>query len=291
MPDIPTALPPLFVSHGSPMIALEPGATGAFLQALGPAIDRTFGRPKAVLAVSAHTLSRGHLLLAGARHAAVYDFGGFPEALYRLRYDAPGAPGLVPRVATLLAAAGLAVQALDEGGLDHGIWTPMRYLWPDADVPVLPLSFDPRSGPQGLWALGRALAPLADEGVLILGSGSLTHNLRLLFGPGGRTDVDAPETTETAAFRAWVAGRAAARDWPALRDWQQQAPHARLMHPTDEHWLPFYAASAPASSRRASSGSRGRSSGRRRRSRTRGCRWRRRRSRPCSSRPRRPARW
>ncbi len=242
MTDASTALPPLFVSHGSPMIALEPGRTGAFLQALGPAIDRAFGRPKAVLAVSAHTLARGHLLLAGARHAAVYDFGGFPEALYRLRYDAPGAPALAPRVTALLADAGLPAQALDEGGLDHGIWTPMRYLWPEADVPVLPLSFDPRGGPQALWALGRALAPLADEGVLILGSGSLTHNLSLLFGPGGRAEVDAPETAETAAFRAWVAGRAAVRDWPALLDWQRQAPHARLMHPTDEHWLPFYAA-------------------------------------------------
>lgn len=237
-----TSLPALFVSHGSPMIALEPGAAGSFMQALGPSIDRTFGRPKAVLAVSAHTLTRGHVLLAAERHEAIYDFGGFPDALYRLRYDAPGAPALAPRVAALLGDAGIPVQVLDAGGLDHGIWTPMRFLWPEADVPVLPLSFDPRSGPQALWALGRALAPLADEGVLILGSGSLTHNLRLLYGPVGRAEVNVPETAETAAFRGWVADRAAVRDWPALLDWQRRAPHATLMHPTDEHWLPFYAA-------------------------------------------------
>ena len=235
-------LPALYISHGSPITPLEPREAGAYMQALGPAIDRAFGRPKAVLAVSAHTLARRHVLLAGARHEAVYDFGGFPDALYRLRYDAPGAPALAPRVAALMADAGLTVQSLDAGGLDHGIWTPMRYLYPDADVPVLPLSFSPHDSPDALMALGRALAPLAAEGVLIVGSGSLTHNLRLIYGPGGAPDVAAPETVETAAFRRWVAERAAARDWAALRDYRRQAPHAAHMHPTDEHWLPFYVA-------------------------------------------------
>jgi 4,5-DOPA dioxygenase extradiol len=235
-------LPALFLSHGSPMTALEPREAGAFLQALGPAIDRAFGRPKAVLAVSAHTLARRHVLLAGARHAAVYDFGGFPDALYRLRYDAPGAPALAPRVAALMAEAGLAVQTLDQGGLDHGIWTPLRYAYPEADLPVLPLSFNPQDRPETLWALGRALAPLAHEGVLVLGSGSLTHNLRLVFSASGMPPADASEITESAAFRSWVAQRSAARDWPALLDYRRQAPHAALMHPTDEHWLPFYVA-------------------------------------------------
>lgn len=235
-------LPALFVSHGSPMTALEPGAAGAFMQALGPAIERLFGRPQAVLAVSAHTLARRHVLLAGAQQPAVYDFSGFPDALYRLRYDATGAPTLAPRVALLMQAAGLAVQVLDQGGLDHGIWTPLRYAWPAADMPVLPLSFNPQDNPDALWALGQALAPLADEGVLILASGSLTHNLRLLAGTAGRPAVAAPEQPECAAFRAWVAERAAARDWTALRDYRRLAPHAALMHPSDEHWLPFYVA-------------------------------------------------
>jgi 4,5-DOPA dioxygenase extradiol len=238
-------LPALFVSHGSPMTALEPREAGAYFECLGPALSRRFGRPKAVLVVSAHTLARGgHFLLAAPRHEAIYDFGGFPEPLYKLRYDAPGAPEIAPRVAALMGEAGLPLTVLDQGGLDHGIWTPLRYLFPDADVPVLPLSFSPTHSPAHLMALGRALAPLADEGVLIVGSGSLTHNLRLVFGGGGASgaDIGAPETPETAAFRSWVLDRATARDWPALIDYRRQAPHARLMHPTDEHWLPFYVA-------------------------------------------------
>jgi 4,5-DOPA dioxygenase extradiol len=121
----------------------------------------------------------------------------------------------------------------------------MRYLFPDADIPVLPLSFSPDDSPAHLWALGQALAPLADEGVLILASGSLTHNLRMVFGPGGG-DIEARETPETAAFRGWVHERATARDWPALLDYRRQAPHAALMHPSDEHLLPFYVAAGAA---------------------------------------------
>jgi 4,5-DOPA dioxygenase extradiol len=235
-------LPSLYLSHGSPMIAREPREAGAFLQWLGPAITTRCGRPRAVLAVSAHTMARGHVLLAGARHPAIYDFRRFPDPLYRLRYDAPGAPDLAPRVSALLGEAGIAVQTRDQGGLDHGLWIPLRFMWPDASVPVLPLSFSPDDSPAQLLALGRALAPLADEGVLIVGSGSLTHNLSTLFGPAGRPPVDAPETPETAAFRTWVQQRSAARDWAALTDYRRLAPHAALMHPTDEHWLPFYVA-------------------------------------------------
>lgn len=227
------------------MTALEPGAAGAFLQALGPAIDARFGRPRAVLALSAHTLTREPVLLAAAQHAAVYDFYGFPEPLYQLRYDAPGAPALASRVQQLLAAADMPVHRMDEGGLDHGIWTPLRYAWPQADVPVLPLGLVPTWSPARLRAMGQALAPLADEGVLIVGSGSLTHNLGLVFG-NGRPPVDAPEIAPSAQFRAWVAGRAAAADWAALDDYRRAAPHAALMHPTDEHWLPWYPAAGAA---------------------------------------------
>ncbi len=239
------ALPPVFISHGSPMTALEPREAGAFMQRLGPAIDRTFGRPRAILALSAHTMARAPVLLAGERHEAVYDFGGFDPQLYTLRYDAPGAPELAGRVQGLLQAAGIDVHRVDEGGLDHGIWTPLRYVYPAADVPVLPLAFVPSWSPQRLFDLGRALAPLADEGVWVMGSGSLTHNLRMVFG-GGRPPVDSPEIAESAAFRDWVHERAAAADWPALLDYRRQAPHAALMHPTDEHWLPWYPAAGAA---------------------------------------------
>src|SRR5262245_33616435 len=118
--------PALFVSHGSPMIALAPGAAGAFLQRLGRAIDRTHGKPCAIVAVSAHTTAPEPVLLAADQHAAVYDFGGFDPRLSTLRYDAPGAPDLAPRVALLLQAAGLPVHVVGHAGLDHGIWTALR---------------------------------------------------------------------------------------------------------------------------------------------------------------------
>ncbi len=237
-------LPPVFVSHGSPMTALEPGATGAFWQRLGPALDALAGaRPRAILAVSAHTLTREPVLLAAARHETVHDFGGFPDALYRLRYDTAGDPALATRAAQALAGAGLPVHRLDEGGLDHGIWTPLRFAYPGADVPVLPLGFPPDWTPAQLFALGQALAPLADEGVWILATGSLTHNLRLVFGGGGaRPALDAPEHPASAAFRDWFVQRSAARDWDALLAWRTEAPHAALMHPSDEHLLPWFVA-------------------------------------------------
>ncbi len=235
------AIAPLFLSHGSPMTALEPREAGAFWQALGPAIAMAATRPRAILAISAHSLARQPLLLAAAQHSTVHDFSGFPEPPYQLRYDAPGAPDLAPRVAALLTAAGLPVHQQDQGGLDHGIWAPLRFVWPDAGIPILPLAFPPDWSPAQLFALGQALAPLTTEGVLIYGSGSITHNLGLLFG-AQRPAIDAPEIAESAAFRDWFATHGAAADWPALLDYRRQAPHAVLMHPTDEHLLPFYVA-------------------------------------------------
>lgn len=233
-------LPALFISHGSPMIALEPGPAGAFMQRLGPAIEAAFGRPRAILAISPHTATRQPVLLAGARHEAVHDFGGFPEALYRMRYDAPGAPALAAEVQALLGAAGVPVAAVDAGGLDHGIWTPLRYLWPQAEVPVLPLALVPDWTPAMQLELGRALAPLLGRGVLVMATGAMTHNLRMVAESGRRHDR--PERAESTAFRGWMHERAAAGDWEALLDYRRQAPHAVLMHPSDEHLLPFYVA-------------------------------------------------
>lgn len=238
-----TPLPSLFVSHGSPMIALEPGAAGQFMQRLGPAIDAAFGRPKAIVAISAHTAARAPVLLAAPRHEAVYDFGGFDPRLYEMRYDAPGAPALAARVSALLASAGINVHTLDQGGLDHGNWTALRYLYPAADIPVLPLAFVPSQSPALQFALGAALAPLADEGVLVFGSGSITHNLRRVFSGGSlHPQRDQPEIPESRAFRDWMAERSSTRDWDALFAYREQAPHAVDMHPTDEHLLPWYVA-------------------------------------------------
>ena len=233
---------PLFLSHGSPMTALEPREAGAFMQHLGTTLRQHVGTPKAVLVASAHSLSREPVLLAAAQHQAVYDFGGFDPRLNQLRYDATGAPALAQRVAQWVAGAGLPIHTLDQGGLDHGIWTPLRFLFPEADVPVLPLAWPPHWSPQQLFQLGQALAPLTEEGVLIVGSGSITHNLRRVFAGGGLHPPDGAATPESTAFRDWFAQQGARSDWPALLNYRTLAPHAALMHPTDEHLLPFFVA-------------------------------------------------
>jgi 4,5-DOPA dioxygenase extradiol len=238
-----TTLPSIFVSHGSPMIALEPGDAGAFMKRLGPAIDATFGRPKAIVSVSAHTASRMPVVLAGAQHHAIYDFGGFDPRLQQMRYDAPGDPRLAARMLALLEGAGIAARSVPEGGLDHGAWTALRFIYPDADIPVVPLAFVPTDAPDKQFALGAALRPLAEDGVLVLGSGSITHNLRRIFRGGSlHPDQAQPEEPESAAFRGWIADRAAARDWDALFAYRSEAPYAVEMHPTDEHLLPWYVA-------------------------------------------------
>lgn len=236
------SLPPVFVSHGSPMTALEPGTTGPFWRRLGPALHGLGVRPRAIVAVSAHTLAREPVVLAAARHGTVHDFGGFPQALYRLRYDCDGAPELATQVERLLADAGIPVQQSASGGLDHGIWIPLRTVFPDADVPVVPLGWPPHWSPAQLFALGQALAPLTREGVWILASGSITHNLGLVFQRGGMPSLDAPEMPDSAAFRSWWVQRCERADWPVLLDYRQQAPAARDMHPTDEHLLPWFVA-------------------------------------------------
>jgi 4,5-DOPA dioxygenase extradiol len=243
MKPMSTPLPAIFVSHGSPMIALEPGDAGAFMERLGPAIDAAFGRPKAIVSVSAHTAARVPVVLGAARHQAIYDFGNFDPRLNELRYDAPGDPALATRLTGLLHAAGIGAQRVDEGGLDHGAWTALRYIYPQADIPIVPLAFVPGDPPHKQFALGAAIASLADEGVLVLGSGSITHNLRRVFSGGGlHPDKSRPEIPESAAFRHWIAERAAARDWDALFAYRSRAPHAADMHPTDEHLLPWYVA-------------------------------------------------
>lgn len=226
------------------MTALEPREAGAFMQELGRQIDARFGRPRALLMVSAHTSARMPVLLGGARHQAIYDFGGFDPKLQTLRYDAPGAPQLAGEVQSLLEQAAIEVARVDQGGLDHGIWVPLRYMYPEADIPVLPLAFVPSQSPAQQFALGEALGQLAADRVQIIGSGSITHNLRRVF--MGQPAIDADEITPSAEFRRWMLERSAARDWDALFDYRRKAPHALDMHPTDEHLLPWYVAAGAA---------------------------------------------
>ena len=227
-------LPSLYISHGSPMTALQPGLTGARLAELAA----TLPRPRAIVIASAHWLSRSPQIGGAAQPATIHDFGGFPAALYQLRYPAPGAPALAERVADLLDKAGLPARIDPQRGLDHGAWVPLRLLYPEADIPVLPLSIQPALGPAHQYALGQALAPLCSEGVLLIGSGSITHNLHDL-GAGYSDQRQAPYVRP---FIDWIEQRLAAGDLDALLDYRRQAPFAERAHPTDEHLLPLFVA-------------------------------------------------
>ncbi|MBU6246713.1 MAG: dioxygenase [Xanthomonadaceae bacterium] len=228
------SLPTLYVSHGSPMTALEPGPTGVRLAELAAALPR----PRAIVVASAHYLARSPRVGGASRPDTVHDFGGFPQALYQLQYRAPGDPALASRVAGLLETAGMPAVVEPERGFDHGIWVPLRLMYPDADIPVVPLSIQPMHGPAHHLALGRALAPLRDDGVLVIGSGSITHNLHD-FRAGHDADHEAPYVRP---FIGWIEQRLAAGDTAALLDYRRQAPFAARAHPTDEHLLPLFVA-------------------------------------------------
>jgi 4,5-DOPA dioxygenase extradiol len=228
-----TTLPALFVSHGSPMMAIEPGEAGAALDRFG----RDLTRPQSILVVSAHWTTRAPAVSAVRRPETIYDFGGFPGELYALRYPAPGSPQLAERVFGLLNEAGIS-SALDfTRGLDHGAWVPLRYLFPAADVPVAQLSIQPQLSPLHHFRVGEALRPLLDEGVLIVASGSLTHNLYEL-----RDRSNCAPADYVLDFRDWLYQAIKAKDIAALLDYRRLAPHAVRAHPSDEHLLPIFVA-------------------------------------------------
>jgi 4,5-DOPA dioxygenase extradiol len=229
-----TSFPSVFVSHGAPTLILTPCPARDFLANLGASL----GRPTAILCVSAHWESRAPAVSAAERPETVHDFYGFPEPLYRLRYPAPGAPALADRAATLLGTAGLACKRDPAQGLDHGAWVPLMLMYPEADIPVAQLAVNMPLGPAHHLALGRALAPLRDEGVLILGSGGATHNLREF----GGLPLDAPPLPHVRAFDDWLGRTAEAGDEAALVDFLHTAPEPRRVHPREEHFLPFFVA-------------------------------------------------
>jgi len=224
----------VFVSHGAPTLALEPAEAGAMLARLG----RELPRPESILVVSAHWEAARPAVSAAVLPRTIHDFYGFPRELYSLSYDAPGAPRLAARVTELLSASGIDCDESPDRGLDHGAWVPLRYLYPQADVPVTQLAVSPGLGAAHHFQLGRALAPLANEGVLVLGSGSLTHNLREV-----RFDAPAEPVPEwVTAFADWAGAAVTAGDAAALVDYRRRGPHACRNHPSDEHFLPLLVA-------------------------------------------------
>jgi 4,5-DOPA dioxygenase extradiol len=224
-------LPVLYLSHGAPPLADDATWT-AELAAWSAALPR----PQSILMVSAHWEEAPLALSATTPVPLVYDFWGFPQRYYDVTYDAPGAPQLAADVAALVRAPGTPVHQDQQRGLDHGAYVPLVEMYPEADIPVLQMSM-PTLDPQRLFEIGRSLAPLRDQGTLIVGSGFTTHNLAW-FNPGAPSDAPAP--APSAEFDAWAREVLAAGDVDALLDFLHRAPAARQAHPRTEHFAPLF---------------------------------------------------
>lgn len=224
-------MPAVFVSHGAPTLAIEDGPAHRFLREYG----QRLGKPRAILVLSAHFSTPVATVTAGEYPETIHDFGGFPDELYGMKYPAPGDPGLAEKVVELLTAGDVSAQLTPARGLDHGAWIPLSLMYPEADVPIVQLSLDHRQGPEYHYRLGELLAPLRDEGVLIIGSGGVTHNLGELQWHGSTTVP--PDWAES--FNEWVANAIAAAEIGDLLGYRERAPNAVRNHPTEEHFFPL----------------------------------------------------
>ncbi|MBA2662608.1 MAG: dioxygenase [Bradymonadaceae bacterium] len=225
-------MPVGFVAHGAPTLAIDPGKGGDLARW---AVD--LPRPRAILVISAHWEESPATAGTTRMQELLYDFYGFPRELYALRYPSPGAPELAARLASLVNGP----LKQEDRPLDHGVWVPLLHMAPEADVPVLQLSLPSHEGPKGLFDLGRALAPLRDEGIFILGSGNIVHNLRQIDWSGGAPPAWADE------FDQWAAESLLANDLDALIDYRTRAPGLHAAHPTEEHFQPLLVAAGAAS--------------------------------------------
>lgn len=224
-------LPALFISHGAPDLPIREGATQDFLRQLQTQIPQ----PKAILVISAHWNAPHPVVSAAPNPKTIYDFSGFPAALSQLTYPAPGAPELAARVAELLAD--WKVEVHPTRGLDHGAWTPLMLIYPEAQIPVTQLSIQYHASPTYHFKLGQALQPLRDEGVLILASGAATHNLGAIAHP----NASVPPSWVT-QFDRWLSKAVTTHNLPDLLNYRQLAPHAVDNHPSQEHLLPLFVA-------------------------------------------------
>lgn len=225
-----TALPAIFVSHGAPTLPFDDVPARDFLRGLGA----TLGRPRAVLAVSAHWDTQTPATNAVVSNDTIHDFHGFPRPLYDLRYPAPGDALLAREVGGLLNDFGARIDG--QRGLDHGAWVPLMLMYPKADIPALQLSVQSAKGAGYHLALGRALSALRRDNVLVLGSGGFVHNLRQIAPPGS------PEPQWSVDFTRWMHDRLMEGDDSALSDYRARAPQAAMAHPTEEHLMPLLVA-------------------------------------------------
>ncbi len=229
------SMPSVFVSHGAPTLALEANQTTAFFQALAARLPR----PSAIVVFSAHFDVDGDVrILGAAQPQTVHDFFGFPEPLYRLNYPAPGKPALAQSIALHLQNQGVAARVDHERGIDHGAWVPLRWIYPEANIPVLQISVNSRQSPKAHYDLGRRLAHLREEGVLFIGSGGISHNLQQVF----TRSPDPAGPKKVAVFTEWVHECLMLGELEKLSHYRETAPEAQFNHPTPEHFLPLFCA-------------------------------------------------
>jgi 4,5-DOPA dioxygenase extradiol len=226
-------LPALFISHGAPDLPLRSNAATDFLKQL----RHTIPTPQSILVISAHWNTQQPTVSMAVNPRTIHDFSGFPAALYQMHYPAPGAIDLAQRVVDLATTAGIECKVSLDRGLDHGAWTPLVLAYPQADIPVTQLSIQPHLNPAHHFLLGQALAPLRDEGVLILASGSATHNLWAM-----NPNYHAPPQPQTTEFIDWLTKEISSGSTEKLLEYRLLAPHAAYNHPTEEHLLPLFVA-------------------------------------------------
>ncbi len=232
-------MPTLFVSHGSPMHAINAGAAGEAWAVVARAVPT----PRAILIATAHWETDVPTFSASPTPPMIYDFGGFPEALYKIIYGAPGNPELAADGAARLKQAGITSRLDTSRGFDHGTWVPLLKMFPDANIPVVQLSVQPAMSPLSHFQVGRALAALADDGVLIIGSGHLTHNLRDWM----MSRQSAERLPYATAFQHWVNQQLLENNVEALSDYRELVPEGLRAHPSPEHFLPLFVAWGAAS--------------------------------------------
>lgn len=227
-----TIMPTLFVSHGSPMMIVEQSETTEFFKRMGQNIPK----PKAIVMFSAHFDVDGPVMItSGQTLGTIHDFYGFPQPLYEVEYPAHGAPDLAQKAGELLRNSGFSVELDDTLGLDHGAWVPLQYMFPHRDIPIVSISINRQASAQTHYELGQALSSLRREGVLFIGSGGISHNLRAVF-----SESKDPESIyKMQVFTDWIAEKVELRDVDAINQYLQTAPHALFNHPTPDHFLPL----------------------------------------------------
>ncbi|MGR8949598.1 MAG: DODA-type extradiol aromatic ring-opening family dioxygenase [Gammaproteobacteria bacterium] len=232
-----SVMPSLFLSHGAPTLAIEPSAAREFYLGLG---DRLPTTPTAIVIASAHWITEPVSVLGGNKPLdTIHDFYGFPDELYEMQYPSPGIGELENTISSLIKNAGLDVRVDHERGLDHGAWVPLKLMYPQANIPVTQISVDPTGSAEHQWQVGRALAPLKKDNVLIIGSGTMTHNLGdVVDFHDGRNDQS--EADYVIEFSRWMEARIESRQVEQLLAYREQAPHAVRAHPTPEHIMPFF---------------------------------------------------